>query len=105
MGIQVHSRLGGVYMALLFALGGSVRGARVVVQGTGSVGGPLACLLIDGGAMVVASDTNRQALESLPNEVRVVDPGEVTAVPARSLPRVARLASWIRGSPGRSPVR
>ncbi len=71
----------GVYMALLFALGGSVCGARVVVQGTGNVGGPLARLLIDGGAAVVASDTNRQALESLPHEVRVVDPGEVTGVP------------------------
>ncbi len=71
----------GVYMALVSALGGSVHGARVVVQGTGSVGGALVRLLIEAGASVVASDTNPEALESLPHEVRVVDPGQVTAAP------------------------
>ncbi len=53
----------------------------MVVQGTGSVGRALVCLLIEAGASVVASDTNPEALESLPHEVRVLDPGQVTAVP------------------------
>ncbi len=71
----------GVYMALVFALGGSVDGARVVVQGTGSVGAALVCLLLEAGASVVASDTSPEALASLSPEVRVVDPGEITSVP------------------------
>ena len=70
----------GVYMALVSALGGSLHGARVAIQGTGSVGGALAHLLVEGGAAVVASDPNPEALESLPHEVRVVDPGQITSV-------------------------
>ncbi len=71
----------GVYLALVSALGGSVDGARVVVQGTGSVGAALVCLLLEADASVVASDTSPEALASLSREVRVVDPGEITSVP------------------------
>ncbi|MEE9279615.1 MAG: Glu/Leu/Phe/Val dehydrogenase dimerization domain-containing protein [Myxococcota bacterium] len=75
----------GVYMAIVAALGGSISGARVAVQGTGSVGGALVQLLVESGASVVACDPDPAALAALPTEVRIVDPGAITSIPCEVL--------------------
>ncbi|MEE8313271.1 MAG: Glu/Leu/Phe/Val dehydrogenase dimerization domain-containing protein [Myxococcota bacterium] len=75
----------GVYMAIVAALGGSVTGARVAVQGVGSVGGALVRLLLESGASIIASDPDPAVLEELPDAVRVVDPHTIVTVPCEVL--------------------
>jgi glutamate dehydrogenase/leucine dehydrogenase len=47
----------------------TVSGRRIVIQGAGQVGGRLARILTDGGARVLVSDTNRESLEGLQDEI------------------------------------
>jgi leucine dehydrogenase len=47
----------------------TVSGRRIVIQGVGQVGGRLARILTDGGARVLVSDTNRESLERLQDEI------------------------------------
>jgi leucine dehydrogenase len=47
----------------------TVSGRRIVIQGVGQVGGRLARILTDGGATVLVSDTNRESLERLQDEI------------------------------------
>jgi glutamate dehydrogenase/leucine dehydrogenase len=62
--------------AALAHLGRGVAGARVVVQGAGSVGGALAELLTTAGAKVAVSDPRESALRAeLPRELEWIDPG------------------------------
>jgi leucine dehydrogenase len=72
-------------MAIVAALGGSVTGARVAVQGVGSVGGALVGLLLESGASIIASDPDPAVLEELPDAVRVVDPHTIVTVPCEVL--------------------
>jgi leucine dehydrogenase len=47
----------------------TVSGRRIVVQGVGQVGGRLARILTDRGARVLVSDTNREPLDRLQDEI------------------------------------
>jgi glutamate dehydrogenase/leucine dehydrogenase len=68
-------------MALVAALRGTASGARVAVQGAGSVGNALVRLLLESGASVMVSDPDPAALEALPAEVRVIDPSAISSTP------------------------
>jgi len=70
----------GVHMAIDRALARmqrSLRGARVRVQGVGSVGAALIQALLESGAEVAASDIHDAALTDLPAEVVRVTPEEI----------------------------
>ncbi len=71
----------GVFMAMVSALGGSVAGARVAVQGAGRVGGALIGLLLEAGAHVIVCDPRDDAVASLPDEVERVAPAAIAEVP------------------------
>ena len=64
----------GCYLGIRTCLGevfGSpdLRGRKVVIQGVGAVGGALARLCLEDGAVVVASDLNREKLEALAEDL------------------------------------
>ncbi|HWH06372.1 MAG TPA: Glu/Leu/Phe/Val dehydrogenase dimerization domain-containing protein [Gaiellaceae bacterium] len=65
---SIHTALGtfhGIRAALAHALGsGDVSGRTILVQGTGSVGGKLARLLLDAGAVVLVSDVDEERARS-----------------------------------------
>jgi len=74
----------GVALALDAALahaGLALEGARVALQGVGSVGGDLARRLVALGAHVLAADPSPSALARLPREVEVVAPEAITRTP------------------------
>ena len=67
----------GVQLALEAALtqvGRALDGAKVAVQGVGSVGSTLVRGLLEAGATVVVADSDPKALQQLPREVEVVAP-------------------------------
>jgi len=67
----------GVLLAMRAALehcDKTLAGARVAIQGVGSVGSEMANLLLAEGADVIVADTDRKRLEDLPGGVRVVAP-------------------------------
>lgn len=66
--------------AALAHLGRELAGARVAVQGVGSVGRALVQRLCRAGARVTAADPAPRALEGLPSAVRVVAPEEIARV-------------------------
>ncbi len=73
----------GVHLAIEAALaerGQALEGARVSVQGVGSVGGRLVQGLLRAGASLVVADPRAKALEGLPEEVEVVEPEAILAV-------------------------
>ncbi|MBW2282008.1 MAG: Glu/Leu/Phe/Val dehydrogenase [Deltaproteobacteria bacterium] len=73
----------GVRMAMETALrsrGLSLAGARIAVQGVGSVGGFLVRYLCEAGAVVIAADPDLERLGELPDGVAVVTPGEILDV-------------------------
>ncbi len=75
----------GVLMALERAcarLDLRLSGARVSVQGTGSVGRALVTRLLESGAHVTAADPDEAALAELPREVTRVAPDAILAHPA-----------------------
>jgi leucine dehydrogenase len=55
----------------------TLAGARVAIQGVGSVGAEMANLLLAEGADVIVADTNRDRLKELPDSVRVVAPDAI----------------------------
>ena len=70
----------GVRMAMQAALearGQSLQGARVAVQGVGSVGGYLVRHLCEAGAAVTAADPDLERLGAMPAGVSVVTPAEI----------------------------
>ena len=74
----------GVQLALAAALAHQelrLAGARVAIQGAGSVGGELARGLVEAGARVVVADPSQAALARLPREVEVVAPEAITSTP------------------------
>jgi glutamate dehydrogenase/leucine dehydrogenase len=74
----------GVELALAAALAHlelPVRGARVAIQGAGSVGGELTQRLVAAGARVFAADPAALALERLPREVERVAPDAIVRTP------------------------
>jgi len=67
----------GVYLGIRAAIqwrfsDDSLRGRKIVVQGVGAVGWPLATRLVEGGATVFAADKNKERLEALVEEVGVI---------------------------------
>jgi len=73
----------GVRLAMEAALAdrrGSLRGARVAVQGAGNVGRALVRLLLGAGAVVVVADPARAALDALPKAARVVAPEAILEI-------------------------
>jgi valine dehydrogenase (NAD+) len=75
----------GVVLAMEAALADSGRklaGLHVAVQGAGSVGRELIQLLLERGARVSAADPAPAALDSLPGEVRRIDPERIVGLEA-----------------------
>lgn len=82
-----HTALG-VFSALERALRHSnltIRGARVAVQGAGSVGAALIHQLLEAGAEVMAADSDPAAVAVLPREVERVTPDEILTRPCEVL--------------------
>jgi leucine dehydrogenase len=98
----------GVVLAMEAGLADSGRklaGLRVAVQGAGSVGGELIRLLLERGARVSAADPAAGALDSLPGEVRRIDPERILEIEADVLapcgpPRVIDRAAAARMAVG-----
>jgi leucine dehydrogenase len=70
----------GLLFAIEAALGHcdrETRGARVAIQGMGSVGGDLARLLLERGASVVAADPRPEARKGIPAEIEWVEPAGI----------------------------
>jgi glutamate dehydrogenase/leucine dehydrogenase len=73
----------GVHLAIdaaLARLGRSLEGARIAIQGVGSVGSKLVEHLLESGASLIVADKAPKTLSGLPDEVEVVEPGAILTV-------------------------